>query len=306
MGLTFIMGALVFALVGQSLQAESKAVNNSKNAVKPLRGQVDKKLQADLLRELKGNAKWARLISQKKLAVGLVDMRNEDEVKLANVNGNHMMYAASLPKIAILLAAVDALEKKELAETTEVLQDMKIMISHSSNQAATRMIDRLGYDKIESVLTDPKYRLYDRNFGGGLWVGKKYASKSARYPDPILGLSHAATAIQVCRFYYLLEMRQLVSPERSQQMLDIMKDPALHHKFVNTLDVVAPQADVYRKSGSWRTFHADSALVEGPDRHYILVALIDDAEGEAICRQLVKVVEKVLEAKPLTRRGTSK
>jgi len=79
-------------------------------------------------------------------------------------------------------------------------------------------------------------------------------------------------------------------------MLDIMEDPELHHKFVNTLDKIAPNARLFRKSGSWRTYHSDSILVWGEDsnRRYILVALIDDANGEQIIRDLVKPIEKVL------------
>lgn len=299
LGILFLVSLLTLSLSGQSSNFAPVSFNpNNKITGKiPLRSLTDRQLQASLYRELRSNAKWRSLIDNKKMAVGLVDLRNPANVKFAQINGNQMMYAASLPKIAILLSAMDALEKGELAETEEVLHDMKIMISRSDNQASTRMIDRLGYKKIEKVLTDPRYKLYDKNYGGGLWVGKRYASQGARYPDPILGLSHAATASQVCRFYYLLATGQLVSPERSAQMLDIMKDPELHHKFVNTLDRVAPQADVYRKSGSWRTYHADSALVEGPNRHYILVALIDDAEGENICREMVTAVEKVIQVK---------
>lgn len=299
LGLFLMVSLLTLVAYGQSQSFAPTALNLSavSTTVKPLRSLNDKQLQGALYRELRSNTKWRSLIDQKRMAVGLVDLRNPGAVKFAHVNGNQMMYAASLPKIAILLAAMDALEKKELAETAEVLHDMKIMISRSDNQASTRMIDRLGYKKIEKVLTDPRYKLYDRNYGGGLWVGKRYASQGARYPDPILGLSHAATASQVCRFYYLLATHQLVSPQRSEQMLDIMKDPELHHKFVNTLDRVAPRADVYRKSGSWRTYHADSVLVEGPDRHYILVALVDDPEGEAICREMVTAVEKVIQVK---------
>lgn len=308
LGLVFAVSLLTLLSYGQSSNFVPTAFNPNSNtsAKAPLRSLSDRQLQASLFRELRSNTKWKSLIDQKKMAVGLVDLRNPSQVKFAQINGNQMMYAASLPKIAILLAAMDALEKGELKETPEVAHDMKIMISRSDNQASTRMIDRLGYKKIEKVLTDPKYKLYDKNYGGGLWVGKRYASQGARYPDPILGLSHAATASQVCRFYYLLTTGQLVSPERSAQMLDIMKDPELHHKFVNTLDRVAPRADVYRKSGSWRTYHADSALVEGPDRHYILVALVDDPEGETICREMVTAVEKVIQVRRAATSRSSK
>ncbi|MEE4258919.1 MAG: serine hydrolase [Bacteroidales bacterium] len=262
--------------------------------VKPLRSMIDLTFEAKLKTELYKNKKWKRLIDQKKMAVGLVDLRDPLNVKYARVNGNVMMYAASLPKIAILLAAEDAFEKGELEETDEIRQDLRLMISKSDNAASTRMIDRLGYEKIESVLTDPKYDLYDEDYGGGLWVGKRYAKTGERYPDPLKGLSHGATVSQVCRYYYMLAYGKLVSYDRSKIMLDMMVSPELHHKFVNSLESVAPRAKLFRKSGTWRDFHTDSVLVWGPDgRRYILVALIEDPDGEKICRELVYEVEKV-------------
>ena len=265
-------------------------------SIRPLRSLVDSTLQKRLFRKMKANPKWAQLIKEKRLAVGLVNLRDPYQVKYASVNGNEMMYAASLPKIAILLAAMDALEKRELEESTVILNDLDAMICRSDNQASTRMIDRLGYDKIEKVLTDPRYEFYDEDYGGGLWVGKRYAASGERHPDPIKGLSHAATVSQVCRFYYLLSMGQLVNFERSKQMLNIMDDPALHHKFVYTLDRIAPDARVFRKSGSWRDYHSDSVLVWGKDprRRYILVALTQDPDGERIIRELVGTAESVL------------
>lgn len=265
------------------------------NSVKPLRELVNVQLEEKLKAQLFLNRKYKRLIEQKKMAVGLVDLREPLNVKYARVNGNVMMYAASLPKIAVLLAAEEALESGELDETDEIRNDMRLMISKSDNAAATRMIDRLGFEKIDKVLTDPKYDLYDEKFGGGLWVGKRYAKLGERYPEPMKGLSHAATVSQVCRYYYLLAFGKLVSYDRSKDMLDMMENPDLHHKFVNTLDRVAPKARLFRKSGTWKNFHTDSALVWGPDgRRYIIVALIEDPDGEKICRDLILDIEKVL------------
>ena len=266
------------------------------DAIQPLRNLVDSDLQKKLQTRLDANPKWKRLIAEKKLAVGLVDLKDPYRVKFARVNGNEMMYAASLPKIAILLASMDAMECKQLQETPEITSDLNAMICRSDNHASTRMIDRLGYDKIEEVLTDKRYELYDEDYGGGLWVGKRYAASGERHPDPIKGLSHAATVSQVCRFYYLMAMGKLVTFERSKQMLDIMDDPALHHKFVNTLDRIAPNAKVYRKSGTWKDYHSDSVLVWGknPQRRYILVALMQDPDGGKIMKDLVVSAEKVL------------
>ena len=251
-------------------------------------------LQATLETEIFKNKTWKRLVDKKMMSVSIVDLSDLNDIQYAGLNDKHMMYAASLPKIAVLLAAMDAIDKGELKDSKEIQNDMRAMISRSNNQATTRMIDRVGYEKIEEVLRTPKNNLYNEKLGGGLWVGKRYAAGGRRYPEPLKGLSHAATTKQVSSFYYKLAMGHLVNEKRSKQMLSIMENPALHHKFVNTLDKVAPDARLFRKSGSWKNFHSDSVLVWGPDRKYILVALIDDSLGEQIIRDLVIPLEKVM------------
>ena len=264
--------------------------------IKSLKELTDKSMQISLDKELNANPEWKKLITQKKMAVGVVDLSSPYNVKYASVNGNYMMYAASLPKIAILLSAMDAIEKGELKETSEVKADMRLMIAKSDNHAATRMINRLGYEKIESVMTDPKYMFYDKEKGGGLWVGKRYGGGGDTNREPLKHLSHAASVNKVCRYYYLLANGKLVNYERSKQMLDVMGNPDLHHKFVAVLEKIAPQAKLFRKSGTWKTYHSDSILVWGTDtnRRYILVALIDDPRGGQIIKDLVTPIEKVL------------
>jgi len=264
------------------------------DSVKFLRDLLDTDLQAILQREVNKNAKWKRLVDIKKMAVGVVDLSDPYDVKYARLNGNVMMYAASLPKIGILLAVEDAIEKGELEDTPEIRNKMRLMISKSSNTASTELMDLVGFEKIESVLTDPAYDLYDEDYGGGLWVGKRYAKTGARHPDPLMGISHGATVSQVCRYYYLMAYGKLVSRKRSEEMLSYMDNPELNHKFINTLRRVAPEAQFYRKSGTWKTYHSDSVLVWGPERRYILVALLDDADGERILRELVLTVDNML------------
>jgi beta-lactamase class A len=251
-------------------------------------------LQSVLEKEINKNKNWKNLIANKTMAIGIVDLTDLNNIKYAGINDNNMMYAASLPKIAVLLAAEDAIEKGELKDSKEIQKDMRLMISKSNNAATTRMIDRVGYEKIEEVMRSPENELYDEETGGGLWVGKRYGGGGDTNREPLKNLSHAATTKQVCNFYYQMVMGNLVNEERSEEMLEIMKDPALHHKFVNTLDKIAPNADVYRKSGSWKSYHSDSALVWGPKRRYIIVALINNDSGENIIRNLVVPLERVM------------
>ena len=294
--LNFFFFTPVFLLFGNSINTPEVAteVVAEVQPFKPLRECKDASLQSALEKVLYQNPKFKSLINDKKLSVGLVDMRDDDNAKMALINGQEMMYAASLPKIAILFAVMDAIDKGELKETSAVKNDMKLMIAKSDNHASTRLIDRVGYKKISSLLTDPQYGLYDKKFGGGLWVGKRYASGGARNPEPMKGLSHAATAEQVCRYYYMMAKGKLINEKSSKRMMDIMADPLLHHKFVNSLEKIAPNARLYRKSGSWSNFHSDSVMVMGKGRKYILTALTEDPQGEQIIRQLVYEVEKAL------------
>jgi len=292
--LIFVMNANLPAQGVEGTELPYKVIDSK---LIPLRSRIDTAFQRLLAEKLRSNNQWKKLIKVKRMCIGVVDISDPENVKYARVNGNVMMYAASLPKIAVLLAAMDAIENGEIEETKKIKEDLRLMISKSDNGAATRMIDLLGYDRIEDVLTDPKYDLYDEEYGGGLWVGKRYAKTGERYPDPLMGLSHAATVSQVCRFYYLMAFGKLVSYERSAEMLELMVDPELHHKFVNTLDELAPDATFFRKSGSWKEWHSDSILVWGPKwRRYILVGLIEDNKGEEILRNVVPVVEEVLQS----------
>ncbi|WP_372944729.1 serine hydrolase [Muriicola sp.] len=296
MNLKYSLTAIFFTLCSLLPAQRELPLKVPNENIRPLRSLLDTSLQRSLENQIYKNPEWKRLIESKRMAVGLVDLRDPENVRFARINGNHMMYAASLPKIAILLAAMDAIEKGQLKETSEVKKDMRLMISKSDNQASTRMIDRVGYAKIEEVMTNPKYEFYDEDTGGGLWVGKRYGGGGDTHREPIKNLSHAASVTQVCRFYYLLANGKLVNQDKSAQMLDILENPELHHKFVNTLNILAPDARIFRKSGSWRNYHSDSALVWGVDknRRYILVALIEDPNGEQIIRNLVRPVETTL------------
>ncbi len=271
---------------------------------RPLYDSIDAALEDRLTRALEADPERRRLLRRKKLAVGVVDLTDPARPRFARINGNVSMYAASLPKIAILLAAYEAFEDGSLEETPEVHATLGRMIRVSSNSAATEMIDRLGFERIAATLTDPRYELYDPERGGGLWVGKRYAKQGRRVPDPLTGISHAATATQVCRFYYLLATGRVISAERSRQILDDLAEPGLHHKFVGVVERLAPRARLFRKSGSWQIWHSDSILVWGRSwRRYILVAMVESERGNRIVEGLVPVVEETLRPAGATAAG---
>ena len=242
-----------------------------------LRSCADPPLQAGLEKVI-ARLGLDRAVAHRSLAVALVDLSTAGAPRLAMLNGDAMMYAASLPKIAILLGAFVQAERGRLVLDEPTLASLNRTIRDSSNSDASVMLAKVGEEALLEILTSPRYRFYDPATGGGLWVGKAYGKAPAYRRDPLEGLSHGATAYQVARFYFLLDRGELVSPEHTRQMKAALADPGIRHKFVKGLES-RPDARLYRKSGTWRQFHSDSALVEGLRGRYILVGIAEDQRG---------------------------
>ncbi len=259
----------------------------------PLNVCTDPRLQARLDRSL-GTLDLSDAAESKDLCVALVDITDPHAPRMASVNGDTMVYAASLPKIAILLGAFDRISRGDLPLDGETRNTMTRMIRNSCNRSATEMLNRVGKEYLADLLQSPRYRFYDPKGCGGLWVGKEYGKSPAFRRDPLFNLSHGATALQTARFYYMLETGRLVSPRFSREMKRILSKPAIHHKFVKGLEAARPGSKIYRKSGTWKSYHADSAIVERDGRKYIAVALAHGPGAGAWFPKLIVALDDLI------------
>jgi len=232
---------------------------------------------------------------QERLGIAVADVCDPDQPRYAGVNDHVMMYAASLPKIAILLTAFELMESGRLAKSKANLDMLTNMIRHSSNVDASRAIAKVGFANIRKTMLDPKYRFYQPGTGG-LWIGKAYSKSRVWRRDPLSNLVHGATAHATARFYYLLERGELVSPQASEEMKKILSHPALPHKFVKGLESRSGDAEMFRKSGTWRIYHSDSALIKHNGHTYVVVALTESARGEQILQNLIVGIDKMIAA----------
>ncbi len=247
---------------------------------------TDETLQTGLMNLLRQRGLW-KYANSKALALGVVDITDLDNPRYAAINPNHMMYAASLPKIAILLGVYHRIEDGDLQLTPELKDKMTRMIRSSSNTAATELLDLVGRQYLIDLLKSQQLRLYDSDYNGGLWVGKAYAKKGAYQRDPLHNLSHGATVYQTLRFFYLLEIGRLVDDKFYASMKETLSKPAISHKFVAGLRGRSG-VKMYRKSGTWRDYHADVALVEVKGRRMIMVGIVQNPQGGKWLQQLAE------------------
>lgn len=236
---------------------------------------------------------YRKAIREKRLAVALVDISDLKNPRLAAVNGNTMMYAASVPKLAILLGAFVEIREGNMTLDEETRQSLTEMIRFSSNQEATRMLNRVGKNRLIEILQSNEFDLYDLDGDGGLWVGKEYGKSPAYHRDPLHNFSHGATAIQVARFYYLLETGQVVGKQLSAEMKAMLGDPGIKHKFVKGL-LPYPEVNIYRKSGTWSRWHGDSALIEVGETRYIVAGLVEDPNGGQWLSSMIEHIHKLM------------
>jgi beta-lactamase class A len=257
---------------------------------------VDLELQANLEQMLAGmHPEFMKAVKNEKLALAVVDVTELHDPRVASVNGDVMLYAASLPKIAIVLGAFVEAVSGELELNSEVMGELNRMIRNSSNKDATSVLNRVGVEDLAAILQSPQLRLYDPEHNGGLWVGRPYGKGPAWKRDPLHQLSHGATAMQAARLYYLIITEQAVTHEHHQMIAEIFSKPAIQHKFVKGLRGKS-DAEVFRKSGTWKQFHSDSGIVTRPDMEYIVVVLADhEAGGEALVELIEAIDDLMLE-----------
>jgi beta-lactamase class A len=285
--LCYVLSVLLFALGCRT--AGQHEMRTSQNYRLDFKTAVDRGLQESLVRmdeEIRGSLG----IGREQASIGVLDLRR---LRLAMIHPDRGEYAASVPKIAILLAYFELNPAAATNLSIEVRHELGLMVKASSNEAAAKFSQQLGLHKIQEVVN--RYGFYDAERGGGIWMGKHYGKSSERYGDPVGDNSHAATVRQLLRFYLLLEQGRLVSEEASDAMRGIFESPEIPHdniKFVKAL--AGEDVEIIRKWGSWENWLHDSALVKGDGKHYIIVGLTHHPRGDEYLEAIARAVHPLM------------
>jgi beta-lactamase class A len=240
-------------------------------------------------------AGYGSMMRRGRLGVSIVDLTPRGRIHYAGVNDDTMLYAASLPKIVALLGVTQAAKEGRLHWTPAIAERLDRMINDSSNPDADWAVHRVGLDYLEDLVRRPGYCFYG-GLRGGLWVGRGYARGGPTHRDPLRELSHGATARQAARFYTLLDRGLLVGPVGSRRILGAMGPPRKHHKFVGALEDRPGLRFLARKSGTWRSFHSDSALIEHGGVRYVVVAIADHPRGAAAVAEAARIADDLIVA----------
>src|ERR1035437_9412653 len=231
-------------------------------------------------------------MTTEQVAVGVLDLKG---LRLAMVHPDRIDYAASVAKVGILLAYFQLHPEAATHLDPKTRHELGLMAKASSNEMAAKFSRELGLRQIQEVLNS--YHFYDTNHGGGIWVGRHYGGGGERIGDPLSNNSHAATVRQLLRYFLLLEQGSLVSPEASKTLREIFASPDIPHDNIKCVKgLTGRDVQIIRKWGTWENWFHDSAVVTGPGRHYILVALTRHPKGDEYLVELARAVDDLMTA----------
>lgn len=255
------------------------------------------KLQAMLNKAMRSQTSYSKAAAyNRKMGAVVADITDLKNPQVAWYKPNKMYYAASLPKIAIVVGVFAQADQGIIRLNAALENKLVGMIRHSSNRYATELLRLVGMKQLSQILQDEQYgKLYDPAYGGGLWVGKEYGKGSVRLGDPLHDISHGATAMQAARFYYGIITGSVIDAKHRPLLAKIFGDPAIKHKFVKGLDG-RENVEIYRKSGTWRDYHADSGIVVHDEFTYIVVYIEQHPKAGTKAVKGIRIVDDVMKA----------
>ena len=268
-----------------------------------LRERHSPKLQGMLNRAMRShNPESKGAADKRQMGAVVADITDLKNPQVAWYKPNVMYYAASLPKIAIVVGVFAQVDRGIINLDPVIENKLVGMIRNSSNQYATELLRLVGMKQLSQILQDERYgKLYDPAHGGGLWVGKEYGKSSERIGDPLNDISHGATAMQAARFYYGAINGTIIDIKHQALLAKIFGKPAIKHKFVKGLDG-RDNVVTYRKSGTWRDYHADSGVVVHDNFTYIVVYIEHHPEAGKKAIKGIRIVDDVMKAYALQKK----
>ncbi len=191
-----------------------------------------------------------------------------------NIN-NKQMQSASLIKLFIMATAYEEIEKGTLNKA-EVIDDIKIMINNSDNDAANRMIDRLGFDKINNYINSHEYTSTQihRKMLQGTENGDNYTS-----------------VLDVGKLLEEMYRGRCVSESASQEMIEILKSQTLTSKIPAGVPSGVQTAN---KTGELSTVENDAAIVYKDGAPYVVVIMSNEVSNTAEARNNIKEMSSMI------------
>ena len=194
---------------------------------------------------------------------------------IASVNADGKMQSASVIKLFIMATAYDEISKGKLDESS-VTSDISIMITNSDNNATNRLIDKLGFDTINT---------YIKNNGYANTVLNRRMLASTANGDNYTSSKDAAKILEN------IYNGKCVNKAYSEKMLNFLKQQTRTQKIPAG---VPDGVQTANKTGELDTVENDAAIVFKGDTPYVLVVMSSGLSDTSKARQDIVSISKIV------------
>jgi beta-lactamase class A len=253
------------------------------------------------------------------VAATLIDLRDANRLKTASVRGEQKIYPASVVKMFYMTALMRGLEDKKIKLTPELERGLRDMIVVSSNEATQYILDVLTGTSSGAELEQKEFKVFSdkRNAVNRYFASLGYQNINVNqktFCEDAYGREqqfrdggknrNMLTTNATARLLSEIVLSKAVSPERSKQMMDLMRrdfsgksddtdDQAHGFTGIALNNLNLKDAKLWSKAGWTSKTRHDAAYIETPDGlKFVLVVFTENTANE---RDIIpSVAEKVL------------
>lgn len=216
------------------------------------------------------NAVVKGVCPQVKLAMYMKNLGNGES--FSYYDGEKKMNSASLIKLFIMLTAYDEENNGNIKITDDINENLTQMITESDNEASNKLIDAYGgFDKINEKISAFGFENTE--------LLRKMHDKTP--PEGPSGLENWTSVEDVGKLYEMIYNGDLVSPEHSKKMLELLKGQKRRTKIPAKITKKYPKITVANKTGELSTVENDAALIMCDDFNLIFCVMINDIPKKA-------------------------
>ncbi len=244
------------------------------------------------------------------IAATLIDLRDAENLRMANYRGNQPIYPASVVKMFYMTMLEQLLENGKVKLTPELERGLRDMIVDSSNEATQYILDVLTDTSSGGELAPKEFKVwsYKRNAVNRYFTNLGYENINVNqktFCEDAYGREqqfrnykgegknrNMLTTDATARLLTEIVLGKIVTPERSSQMMNLMKrdfsgtttdndDQAHGFTGIALIDRKMTDAKLWSKAGWTSKTRHDVAYIETPDgRKFVIVVFTENMANE--------------------------
>lgn len=305
----FLISIFVFSVNAQTRNRKADTINASKN-YKPLNAKTSPPLQMLLNSAVSETIKEfsAKGVKAENVAATLINLRDWENPKIADVRGNEKIYPASVVKMFYMTALFQQMQDGKIKLTPEIERGLRDMIVDSSNDATGYILDVVTDTSSGSEMLQKEFEIwsYKRNAVNRYFASMGFENINVNqktFCEDAYGreqqfrkykgenrnmLNTNATA----RLLAEIVFGKAVNSEKSVLMMNLLKrepfaetgdkdDQAHAFTGIALINKNLKGAKIWSKAGETSKTRHDAAYIETPDGlKFVLVVFTENFAGE--------------------------